>query len=449
MSSRSLRGQLVRWLLPLHLLTTAIVGGVFYVSYGAIVHGFMDGQMRALAHSYASRSCDQLQAPPPLKPSEIHEEGNFVVRLWCAGRPLAALPEGPPLRSEPGWSEQRDWRVYSAPAATGSGPDVQVLQSQLFRREEVGGRALFASLSGLLLLPVALGVMWLVVGRASRRLRDSARLLAKRDEHSGAGPLAPQLPSEIAPLVQSFEGLLARLREALGAQRRFVQDAAHELRTPLTALSLQLENLRPQLERQAGAEFAQLQQGMRRASHLVEQMLRLSRQDAGAGAPPQRLDLRELLRASVAQALPLADRLGVEIVWSDGIPGELVLQGREAELRSLFDNLLDNALRHSPRDAEIELRLVQHGSGARWVDIADQGPGLPAALRERVFDRFFRLPDAPPGGSGLGLAIARQAAQRHGLGIELREREDGGPGLVARVGLLPSAPSAGTRADAG
>ena len=69
------------------------------------------------------------------------------------------------------------------------------------------------------------------------------------------------------------------------------------------------------------------------------------------------------------------------------------------------------------------------------MDIADQGPGLPAAMRERVFDRFFRMPDAPAGGSGLGLAIARQAAQRHGLRIALRDREDGRSGLVARVGL--------------
>ena len=254
MSPRSLRGQLVLWLLPLHLLTTAIVGGVFYVSYGAIVHGFMDGQMRALAQSYASRDCADLRAPPPLAGWEVHEAGNFVVQLWCGGDALAPVPVGPALQPRPGWIDDGTWRVYSMPAPAGSRmPDVQVLQSEAFRREEVGGRALFASLSGLLLLPVALGVMVLVVGRASCRLRDSARQLAQRDEHSGA-PLAQTVPSEIAPLVQSFEGLLARLREALGAQRRFVQDAAHELRTPLTALSLQLENLRPHLTK-AGPEF--------------------------------------------------------------------------------------------------------------------------------------------------------------------------------------------------
>lgn len=439
---RSLRGQLVLWLLPLHLLATALIGGVFYVSYGAIVYGFMDGQMRSLANSYASRSCADLQAPPALPSQDVHDNGNFQVQLWCGQRALSPLPRWtmPPLQADAGWrdaaAEGMAWRIYTLPAQAGSGrPDVQVLQSGRFRHEEVGGRALFASLSGLLLLPVVLGVMVLVVGRASRRLRDSARQLAERDEHSGAAQLAPNLPSEIAPLVQSFEGLLARLRDTLGAQRRFVQDAAHELRTPLTALRLQLENLRPHLEQKADAEFAQMQQGMNRASHLVEQMLCLSRQDAVAGGAVELIDLRALLRASIAQALPLADRLGVEIVWSDGIAGPLQLQGREGELRSLFDNLLDNAVRHSPRGGEVELRLDGDAAGARWLDIVDQGPGLPAAMRERVFDRFFRMPDAPAGGSGLGLAIARQAALHHGLRIELRERGDGRSGLVARVGL--------------
>lgn len=445
---RSLRGQLVLWLLPLHLLTTAVVGTVFYVSYGVIVHGFMDGQMRALAHPYASRTCAELRAPPVPPAREMHDEGNFLIQLWCDGRPMQPEPEAslrplPPLQATSGFSDVQGgdtlWRVYTATAGGGSGsPDVQVLQSGAFREGEVGGRALFASFSGLFLLPVALGVMALVVGRASCRLRDSARQLAQRDERSGA-PLAQDVPTEIAPLVQAFESLLSRLRGALGAQRRFVQDAAHELRTPLTALGLQLENLRPHL-RDAQAEFASLQHGMRRAQHLVEQMLSLSRQDAGATGAAHTLELRSLLRASIAQALVLADRRGVEIGLLDEVGAPLELQAAESDLRSLFDNLLDNALRHSPPGSEIELRLSEDGRGARWVDLIDAGPGLPETMRERVFDRFFRMPDAPPGGSGLGLAIARQAGLRHGLHIELRARDDGRRGLVARVHLPQGAP---------
>ncbi|KQW51747.1 MULTISPECIES: HAMP domain-containing sensor histidine kinase [unclassified Roseateles] len=439
---RSLHGQLVLWLLPLHLLTTAFLGWMFAQSYGETVYEFMDEQMQSLAQSNAARSCASLTDPLPQLPAqEVHQGGGFVVQIWCAREPARSLSSFQvvtvPLQSEPGWHELESggarWRVYTEPASAGE-VRVQVLQSFSFRNLEVGGRSVFASLVGLLLLPVSLAVLALVVGRASRGLRRSAQLLAQRDERSAATDLA--VPREIAPLVQSFEALLARLRDALGAQRRFVQDAAHELRTPLTALGLQLENLRPHL---AGAkpEFEQLQQGMRRAEHLVEQMLSLSRQEAArAEGAASSVDLRALLRASIGQAMAMADRRGVDVGFVDRVDGPLSLTAVEGDLRSLFDNLIDNALRHTPAGGEVELRLEPGDGATRWVDVVDSGPGLPAEMRERVFDRFFRMPDAPLGGSGLGLAIARQAALRHGLRIELRDRDDGRSGLVARV-LLP------------
>ncbi|HEY0956699.1 MAG TPA: ATP-binding protein [Roseateles sp.] len=432
----SLQGRLVMWLLPLQLLTTAGLGWLFQRNYADTVCHFMDGQMQALAQYNATRSCASLAEPMRrLAPEEVHEGGEFVVQIWCAQDPARHVSGMPsvelPLQAAPGWYERSaagaQWRVYTPPAGAGE-VHVQVLQSFAFRDMEVGGRSFFASLVGLLLLPVSLGVLALVVGRTSRRLERSAQQLAQRDEHS-AGAADLQVPCEIEPLVQAFESLLARLRGALASQRLFVQDAAHELRTPLTALSLQLENLRPHMAK-APAEFEQLQQGMRRARHLVDQMLSLSRQDLAPHATAAPLDLRELLRASIGQAMAEADRRGVEVGFVDAVDGPVALQGQEGDLRSLFDNLITNALRHSPPGSEVELRLTP-----QWVDIIDNGPGLPEAMRERVFDRFFRMPDAPPGGSGLGLAIARQAGLRHGLRIELRGRDDGLSGLVARVHL--------------
>lgn len=434
---RSLQGQLVLWLLPLQLLMTGGLAWLFADSYAVTVFEFMDGQMQALARSHATRTCASLDLPVTPQPSEeVHEGGQFVVQIWCAHDPARHVSDLPsaalPLQPEAGWHEVQAggaaWHVYTAPAGR-SEVRVQVAQSLLFRQREVSARTFLASLVGLLLLPVSVAVMARVVGRTSRRLEQSAQQLARRDEHSAAAAEL-QVPCEIEPLVQAFEAVLARLRGALASQRRFVQDAAHELRTPLTALSLQLENLRPHL-REAGGDFEQLQQGMRRASHLVDQMLNLSRQDLAPGPlAAQPLDLRELLRASIALGLAEADRRGVEMGFVDGADGPVVLQAVEGDLRSLFDNLISNALRHTPAGGEVELRLTRDG-----VDVVDSGPGLPEAMRERVFDRFFRMPDAPPGGSGLGLAIARQAGLRHGLRIELRARDDGLPGLVARVHL--------------
>jgi two-component system OmpR family sensor kinase/two-component system sensor histidine kinase QseC len=116
-----------------------------------------------------------------------------------------------------------------------------------------------------------------------------------------------------------------------------------------------------------------------------------------------------------------------------------VVHAPAAELRSVFDNLLDNALRYAPEGGVVDVRLHEVG-GHAVVDVLDNGPGIPEASIGRVFDRFFRVPGSPAGGSGLGLAIARTAAERHGLRIELcnrAEAEGGGSGLMARVHLPP------------
>ena len=451
----SLRRELVQWLLPLYLLTGLLLGWKFYEGYRKTIDRFMDGQMEAMAETARAHRCETLPPLRPLSEIDVHEDGHFALQLWCEASPTpqaSALPGvGIPLQAEPGWRDLsaagQTWRVYTAATALPGGPRVQVLQSLVFREAEVVGRALFASIPAVSLLLISLAVLWLVIGRTSRRLRLAAESLAHQGDtqrDTPAGPLAtaadvaPQVPAELAPLVRAFEAMLARLHQALEAQRRFVQDAAHELRTPLTALQLQLENLRPT---SAAAPvpvpdpeaYRRMQQGMARARHLVDKLLTLSRQEVGQRGALESLDLRALLRDCVADALPLADERQLDIAFVDHAPGPVSLSGVAQDLRSLFGNLLDNAIRHSPPGGEIELRLIQTSEGQRRVEIQDAGPGLPPALRERVFDRFYRAPDAPPGGSGLGLAIARQAGLRHGLRIELRGREDGQHGLVARV----------------
>jgi len=244
------------------------------------------------------------------------------------------------------------------------------------------------------------------------------------------------VPDEIAPLVGAFNNLLSRVRSAFATQRRFVQDAAHELRTPMAAIGLQIENLRAHVPAgEATERFNQLEAGVTRAQHLIEQLLHLSRQDAPQGGDArERVDVEVLLRESVSQLMVLADARRVDIGFEGSIAA--VVFAPAAELRSVFDNLIDNALRYAPEGGVVDVKLHQ-AEGHAVVDVLDNGPGIPPAAIGRVFDRFFRVPGAVAGGSGLGLAIARTAAERHGLRIELCNRADG-PGLMARV-HLPSA----------
>jgi len=263
--------------------------------------------------------------------------------------------------------------------------------------------------------------------------------VASQDERSLTDLSLARVPDEIAPLVQAFNHLLSRVRNAFATQRRFVQDAAHELRTPMAAIGLQIENLRAHVPAGEAAErFNQLEAGVTRAQHLIEQLLSLSRQDApGRPVPGEPVDIEALLRESVSQLMVLADARRVDIGFEGSVAP--VVHAPAAELRSVFDNLIDNALRYAPEGGVVDVRLHE-ADGHAVVDVLDNGPGIPGPSIGRVFDRFFRVPGAPAGGSGLGLAIARTAAERHGLRIELcnrAETEGGGSGLMARVHLPP------------
>jgi two-component system OmpR family sensor kinase/two-component system sensor histidine kinase QseC len=182
--------------------------------------------------------------------------------------------------------------------------------------------------------------------------------------------------------------------------------------------------------------YTHLKGGVTRAQHLIEQLLRLSRQESSTEPEaPESLDVASVLRDSVAQLMVVADRRRIDI----GFEGETsaTVTAPPAELRSVFDNLIDNALRHSPEGGVVDVRLHEV-EGRPVVDVLDNGPGIPPELIDRAFDRFFRVPGNPTEGSGLGLAIARMAALRNGLRIVLANRHDaqGRPaGLQARVHL--------------
>ncbi|CAN7633613.1 ATP-binding protein [Variovorax paradoxus] len=446
---RSLRTQLLFWLVTLHLVAAALTAWFTFVAYGDLVHNALDEQMRLVADSYAGS--DPPRTPRPLDGNAALVRGAFVVQLWSAdGRTLRASSWPPlavvPLQPQPGFSDASAdapapsrWRVFTAEAGPRADqPRVQVLQNEDYRRRRALRRALLEGLPIALLLPLALLILWLIVSAASRSLRAVARDVASQDERRPTELSLARVPDEIAPLVQAFNQLLSRMRSAFATQRRFVQDAAHELRTPMAAIGLQIENLRAHVPAgEATERFNQLEAGVTRAQHLIEQLLSLSRQDApGRPMPGEPVDIETLLRESVSQLMVLADARRVDIGFEGSIAP--VVQAPAAELRSVFDNLIDNALRYAPEGGVVDVRLHEV-DGDAVVDVLDNGPGIPASAIGRVFDRFFRVPGAPVGGSGLGLAIARTAAERHGLRIELRNRDEaeegGSPGLLARVHL--------------
>jgi signal transduction histidine kinase len=238
---------------------------------------------------------------------------------------------------------------------------------------------------------------------------------------------AEGLPDEVRPLVGSLNALLRRLQSAFDAQRAFVADAAHELRSPLTALKLQVQMMRRAADPAAREEAAAaLAEGVERASRLVEQLLTLARNEPGAKAAPlQPVDLAEAVRQGLADAGPLAAERGSVLELQAA--GPVTVQGDATALTALARNLADNALRYSPPGARVVVQVSHPPEGARLV-VDDSGPGIPAAERERAFDRFWRREATAAGtsGTGLGMAIVKSVAERHGARVSLHDAPLGG-----------------------
>jgi signal transduction histidine kinase len=229
---------------------------------------------------------------------------------------------------------------------------------------------------------------------------------------------------------------LDRLEDAVVRQRRFIADASHELRSPITVLRTQLEvalahpdpALWPDLVSDALEDTVRLQD-------LASDLLLLARLDAAEPVSRIPLDMAELCRTTVAARH--GDRLPIDTRLQPG----LTVEGNRGWLVRLLTNLLDNAQRHADRRIELTLHTDQDARLA-VLEVTDDGPGIPDADRERIFERFTRLDDARSrdlGGAGLGLAIARDIAHQH-QGTLRVEPHPYGAGIVARLPLSPSGP---------
>ena len=256
-----------------------------------------------------------------------------------------------------------------------------------------------------------------VVRRALRPVRRLADEVDARDAASLQQLDLAQVPLELRPFLNSINGLLERLAEAVERERRFVADAAHELRTPVAALGVQAENLaHGALDDDARQRLHALRQGLERARSVVEQLLGLAR--AQSAAQPQLQPLRPLalLRQVVEDLMPLADARRIDLGLAE--VDELEVRSDPTLLYIFVRNAVDNAIRYTPVGGRVDLALRRTPDGGAEIDVADNGPGIAPELLERAFEPFERLGHAG-GGSGLGLPIMRSVAHKLGAALEL------------------------------
>jgi signal transduction histidine kinase len=274
---------------------------------------------------------------------------------------------------------------------------------------------LLQDLSGRVLLafPLVLVPMWVTARGGIRPLRELARALASR-RGDDLSPVAVDMHyAELRPVAEAFDVLLLRLRHHVRRERAFVQDAAHELRTPVAAIAAQAHVLAHADDPRERAQAARaLDHAVARASHLGRQLLALAALDEARPRGDERLDVAAVVQGLVAVAAPAAFERGIELALD--APEHLPWCLDRAALESALGNLLDNAVRYGRAGGRAVVTLAADGD-ALHVAVADDGPGIPPALRDRAFERFWRGAGHDIPGSGLGLSIVREAVERlHG-----------------------------------
>ena len=357
------------------------------------------------------------------------------------------------------------YRVAVQRGRTGAGEMVVALADGSDPRQQWAQHLLLRVLLPNLVLVVAaaLAIHW-AVGRAFKPLIDLAATVERRSPRDLSAIDEAASPAEVRPLVRSLNRLFTLVNAQAESQRRFVADAAHQLRTPLAGLQAQVEawallarsgvktaehpqsGVQKQPQRHDGkalaaitlgaSEIEKLRDATRRTSQLAHQLLALSRADARSldAQAMQRVDLQDLCENLLEMYLDASTGKGIDL----GLEAQPVhVSGHGWLLRELLSNLVDNAIKYTPAGGSVTIRCgtrlrSAEGAGA-FLQVEDDGPGVPPAERARVLQRFYRVPGTEGEGTGLGLPIADEIARAHGATLVL----DVGPsGRGLRVTLL-------------
>lgn len=442
----SLRARLLFFLFAAILLTAVVQGGVAYRGALAQADEIFDYHLQRTAFSLSAGN-PIANLPGNGEGGDIPEDRDLVIQVWTPDgvRVFRSAPRLPlPDRTVLGFSDMEwhgaTYRVFSLQTRS---QVIQVAQDMAVRTGMASTLALRAVWPIAALAPLLMLVVWWVISVSLRPVDRARRQVASRQAND-LSPIGDQgLPDEVRPLVHELNLLLSRVQEAFATQKRFVGDAAHELRSPLAALKLQIQSLQRAADDTARETATRrLAAGIDRATHMVEQLLLLARQEGGAtpatSLPASATSLRDAVRVAIADVLPLAQarNINVGMVQDDDVGIYLP----HDELVVLARNLIDNAVKYTPGPGRVDVAIRRHAttlpsgdgptapapsslaaapaSGA-ILTVDDSGPGIPAADRERVFDRFYRASDATGVGSGLGLAIVKAIADRHGATIVL------------------------------
>jgi signal transduction histidine kinase len=392
--------------------------------------------------SLAGQLPDLAGLPQRLSPLMHPYESKVSFQLWRGGELVSAFggaPDGP-LGQTSGFSDEdigeTRWRVYGLPL-DGADQILFVAESYAIRQELIHYLTVQALQPILWSLPVTVLLIWFAVGDGLRPLRRLAIQVGRRSSDRLSPIDDDSAPIEVRPLTNAINGLMRQLDEALSAERRFAADASHELRTPLSVIRTHAQIAQRSGDPVERAEaLARLISGVDRAAHLVSQLLVLARLEPDAADNAlHAASLSEVLVRVIEdkQAAARARDLELTCLAPQGDP--CVVSVLPSALEILVVNLVDNAIKHSPPGGQVRVAALC-AEGRSVLRVADSGPGVPVAERERVMERFYRRPGQADPGAGLGLSIVRRICELYGAELVLLDGEDG-IGLLVEVRFRP------------
>lgn len=397
-------------------LATLCAAAAIYFSVENEINRLLDNSLRQVALAYQNvRSQDILR----IRRDFFAQDESMVVQIIdpnTGAKALSRSMDPLPIADQIGFSNVKIggeiWRLYTT--QNSYGPIIEVAQPTFVRSEIALQSAKSVLLPLFFMLVLIALVCQIIIGQGFRALSRTASAIGRRSPSSLTPLSLKGLPAEIEPLVSSLNNLLEQLSDSLKAQKRFASDAAHELRTPLTALTLQIQLAeRAKTEEARQKAFGRLKDGIKRATRLVTQLLTMARLDPDNRSQPLLpLDLTALAHSVCDELAPLAAQKNIELKAASDKPAVAI--ANEDALRLLMNNLCDNAMRYTPADGHIEIRTYIRASKA-FIEVCDDGPGVPEIERERIFERFYRAEGTKTiPGTGLGLAIVRRVAELHG-----------------------------------
>ena len=381
------------------------------------INEVLDKQMQSLAERISENHPQPLQSQIDL--AKQYSEEDLFVDIWSYTDTATSLhPQDvlvAPVKNAGFYKHQTPYGTWLTYIIPGKQLQIQVSQQQNVRQELALELAANMFLPYVLFLPFAVfGLGWMI-RKNFQPLNDFKTELASRKAQDLKPIAMKDYPLELEPTIQEMNYLFGRISLAQQEQRQFVADSAHELRTPLTALNLQLQILLQQFPQ--SESIHNLSQGILRMQHLVNQLLSLAKQDVteGLSEPVQLLSLNQMTVTCIEELIQLALQKDIDLGVEQ--QQELLIQGQASALHSIIYNLIDNAIKYSPKDGVINVSIFQQGRQA-VLQIEDSGAGIDPAQFNQIRQRFYRIHNHAEIGSGLGLSIVDKATERLGGTLE-------------------------------